>query len=127
MELKHYITMLIIALVVRFSPFSIGNYEIDLAINDVSIGAISSILIAMIIQAHNDKLAKDKVIQIKEVVYRRLVVQLVLYLQFFCNHCSYNGVVNKNKRLEFIEWSNLFINTYNKDQCNVMKILYKRW
>lgn len=99
-----YIIIMLISAVVRSSPVSSGNPNLDETLNDISIGAFASALVAFLILLKDIQTEISKKKFLKRYTISPFLETVVDYMQDFC---QYFNKVQETKT--FLEWTKEFI------------------
>lgn len=99
-----YICILLVCILIRLSPWSIGNSNYDEVLNDIAIGAIASTVVAWLINWRAMVIQERKNRVLAKIVLLSFAHSLTHYMDRFCFKCAFMSKERRSEKKKFNDW-----------------------
>ena len=103
-----YFFICIISLVVRICPLTVGSNYLNVAINDIALGAFSSSLVAGLIFWNDYKNTEKENEYYRAIIVNEFFYEIMQYMDQICFSCVYYKKDERSIRKTFLEWNEYY-------------------
>lgn len=103
-----YVLLILVLAIIRVLPYSIGNASVDEAINEIAIGGIASVVVALFIQVSDDRKFERKNRMIAARMMYSLIKEVFVYMDRFPIVLCFPIPKARNMTRLFLEWNEAY-------------------
>ena len=113
-----YYFIMLFSLLVRIVPISSGSQRIDAILNELSIGAMASALVALLIYHEDKKRLERKNEILRAIMLKPVLESITWYMEQYCFRSSFMPPSERSVQRTFLEWVELYCTKCDKHNQN---------